>query len=117
MKRRLTQTLQCSRSVKSPEVFCGFHVTPRPASDVVLFVEGQLPANFCRRTQHERAWRNFHPESDEGVSANSGTCAHLHVIKNDRAHSDKDFIVDLAGVHDGAVTDGDQLSYGCWISG
>ena len=76
-----------------------------------------MSANFCRRTQHERAWRNFHPESNEGVSADNGTCAHLHVIKNDRAHSDKDFIVDLAGVYDGAMTDGDELSYGCWISG
>ena len=31
-------------------------------------------------------------------------------VQNDRSHPDQDFVVDLAGVHDRAVTNGDELA-------
>jgi hypothetical protein len=107
--------LQFLRSVKFAEVFCCFHVTPCPASDVVLLVEAERTPDFSGRTEDERARGNFRSQSDEGVSADNGTCAHFNIVENDGAHPDKDLIVDLAWVDDGAVTDRNQFAHCCRI--
>src|SRR5438128_2497872 len=101
--------------VKLTKVFCGFDVAPRPARDILLFIEGKLPADFRGRSEDERARRNFRPDRDERVRTEDGACADLYIIENNRAHPNKHFIVDFAGVHDSAVAHGNQLAYGRWI--
>ncbi len=98
-------------------MFCGLDVAPGPAGNVVLFVERKLPPDFCRRAEDERAGRNFHPESDERVRADDGARADFGAVENDRAHANKDLIVDLARVNDGAVANGDELAYARRITG
>src|SRR5712692_12097181 len=98
-------------------MFCSRDVAPGPAGNVVLFVERELSPDFCRRAKDERAGRNAHPESDEGVRADDGARADFSAVENNRAHADEDFIVDLAGVNDGAVANSDKLAYGRRITG
>ena len=98
-------------------MFCSLDVAPGPARNVVLFVERELPPDFCRRAKDERAGRNAHPESDERVRADDGARADFGAVENNRAHADEDFIVDLAGVNDGAVANGDKLAYTGRITG
>src|SRR6266436_4319019 len=107
----LSDFTAASRLAKFSELLRCFDVAPRPPGDVLLFVEGELPANFRGRSEHKRARRNFHAASDKRVCSNDGTRAHFHIVKNNDAHPDKHFIVDFAGVHDGAVADRDQLAY------
>ena len=102
-------------SAKLAELFGRFDVAPGPDGDVFLLVGGELPANFRRRSEYERAGRNFHSYRDQRVCADDGTRAHLDIVENDRAHADEHFIVDLARVHDGIVSDGDQFAYDCRI--
>src|SRR6266702_2919517 len=98
-------------------MFCSLDVAPGPAGNVVLFVERELPPDFCRRAKDERAGRNAHPESDERVRADDGARADFGAVENNRAHADEDFIVDLAGVNDGAVANGDELADAGRITG
>src|SRR5436190_16579225 len=101
--------------IKLTKVFCGFDVAPRPAGDILLFIEGKLPADFRGRSEDERARRNFHPRCNERVRANDGACADFYIVENDGTHPNKHFIVDLACMHDSAVAHGNQLAYRCWI--
>src|SRR5262245_19700476 len=38
-------------SIKFAILLCCFNVAPRPARDVFLLIECQLPANFCGRSE------------------------------------------------------------------
>jgi hypothetical protein len=42
-----------SRSAKFAKLLGCFNIAPRPARDVLLLVECQLPANFRGRSEHE----------------------------------------------------------------
>ena len=101
--------------VKLAKSFRGLDVAPCPSRDVLLFVEGELPPDFRGRSEHERAGRNFHPHRDQRVCPDDGACAYFHIVENDGAHPDENFIVDLASVDDGAVADGDKLAHTCGI--
>src|SRR5260370_1395968 len=98
-------------------MFCSLDVAPGPAGSGSLLVERELPPDVGRRAKDERAGRNAHPESDERVRADDGARADFGAVENDRAHANKDFIVDLAGVNDSAVANGDKLAYTGRITG
>jgi len=98
---------------KVAELLRCFDVTPRPAGDVFLFVGGELAADFRRRSEDERAGRNFHPNRDQCVCANDGARADLNIVENNGTHANQHFVVDLARVDDGVVPDSDQLAHGC----
>src|SRR6266566_6540503 len=100
-----------SRLAEFAELLRCFDVAPRPTCNILLLIERKLAANFRGRSEHKRARRNLHAASDKRVCSNDGTRANFYIVKNDGTHPDKHFIVDFAGVHDGAVADRDQLAY------
>jgi len=99
--------------IKLAEMFRGFDVAQGPAGEVFLFVECELAADFRRGTKDEGAGRNFHAEGDQRIRADDGARTNVRTIENDRPHADKNFIVDLASVHDGAVPNRDELTDDC----
>src|SRR4029077_19490252 len=107
----LSDFTAASRLAKFAELFRCFDVAPRPPGDILLLIERKLPANFRGRSEHKRARRNLHAASDKRVCSNDGTRANFHIVKNNDAHPDKHFIVDLARVHDRVVANRDQLTY------
>ena len=68
---RVPQRLRRDLTSRFAEILCRLHVTPRPASDVVLFVKTELTSDFCGRTEDERARWNFHSQRDEGVGTDN----------------------------------------------
>jgi len=100
--------LQSSR-IEFAEMLCGFDIAPSPARNVFLFFERERALHFCRRTENERTRRNLCPESDQGICSDDRASTDLRPIENDCPHAEEHFVVDGAGVNDGAVTDGDEL--------
>jgi hypothetical protein len=96
---------------KFAKSFRGLDVAPCPSRDVLLFVEGELATDFRRRSEDERAGRNFHPNRDECVCPDNGSCTYFYIVENDRAHSDKHFIANLARMDDGVMADRNQFTH------
>src|SRR4029077_9091843 len=80
-------------SAKFAILFRCFNVAPRPSSNILLFIKAQLPTDLCRRTEHQRARRNFCPYGDKSVCADDRPRADFHIVKNDGTHADQYFII------------------------
>lgn len=78
----------------------------RPFGKLVIHASYHPPWN----SEHDRAWRDFHPLGQNGSGANDAALSHGHACQQHRAHSDQAIRFDPAAVQDRAVADGDTRS-------
>lgn len=73
-----------------------------------VFRERTDDATGC--AYNEGAFGNDHALRYKGSSSDDAAWTNLAAIEQDSTHADKDFILDGAGMHDGAMTDGDVVA-------
>jgi len=69
------------------------------------FLGGEIANNLRRRTDHQRAGRDFRALSHEGAGADQAFLTDLRPVKNHSSHADEAQIADRAGVDDCGMTD------------
>lgn len=84
---------------------CILDVLERPAFYFGLLIERQRPDDTSRRTDHERAGRDFGSSAHERVCADDRAGANFRAIENNGAHSDKHFVIEGTRVNDRRMTD------------
>ena len=82
----------------------------RPILQLLAFVRSESFDDFSRRTQDERAGRDFHPLFNQRVCADERLFTDFRAVENGRPHADQTFVANGARVDDGRVADGHVIA-------